>query len=460
MLYKSIIISTLITFILSISLNAQDPLSLADAIRRGLEANYDIQIEAANVKIDQNNNTWGEAGRYPEVTLGATFNNSVTNVNQGEQFFSGQTFPGYELNNQKSGSLSPTVNANWTLFQGNSINITKSRLARLEAESEGNADIVVANTVQLIVLSYYKVVLEKERLQVFGDQLSLSRDKWRYVKLQSDIGSAVSSDLLLEETNYLDDSVNFINQQLNYRNALRSLNFVLSELNVDRDYTFTNELTDELEAVDYDALINEVEKSNIDLRKQYITQAILEDDNRLAKSDRYPSLALDAGYGYNRAVQNLTDARSPADYTPPEDVSITQRTNWYANLTLSFTLFNGGRINRAIRNTLIKEDIGTIQLEQLRASVYRDLADSYDEYSIRQQLFAINDRKEEAAQLNLDISGEKYRNGTVNSFDFRTVQNNRLAASITRLQSLYDIIDSKVALMRLSGNLLNTFVAE
>ena len=87
-----------------------------------------------------------------------------------------------------------------------------------------------------------------------------------------------------------------------------------------------------------------------------------------------------------------------------------------------------------------------------------NVSDAYDAYSIRKQVYGINSRKREAAQQNLDISTEKYRNGSLNSFDFRVVQNNYLVASIQELQSVFDLVDTRVTLMRLTGGLLDTYV--
>ncbi|MTI20534.1 TolC family protein, partial [Fulvivirga sp. RKSG066] len=219
---------------------AQQPLSLSDAIQIGLERNYDIRIERKTVEVAENNNNWGEAGRFPTITLDLNQNNSLTdNV---------KTASPFQLQDQTiSNSLNPTINLNWTLFNGFKINISKSRLADLQAESEGNADIVIANTIQSIVLGYYKAVLEKRRLEEFERQLELSNDKYQYTKIKSELGSAVSTDLLLEEGNYLTDSTNFINQQLIYRNALRDLNVLLAEDDMSTTYELTNDLTYEEE---------------------------------------------------------------------------------------------------------------------------------------------------------------------------------------------------------------------
>jgi len=441
------------------SLNAQEQLSLSKAIQLGLERNYDIRIERKNVDVAENNNAWGEAGRMPNVTLNATSNNSQFNNESGDQFFNGATFPGFELNNQISRSVQPSLNVNWVIFDGFRVNYNKNRLENLEEETAGNAEIVISNTVQAIILGYYVAVLERQRLDVFEQQLALSRDKYNRVKVKADIGSAVSSDLLLEEGNYLNDSVNYINQKLAYRNALRDLNFLLDEDEVDKDYSFTDNLEHEVEDIELGQLVSKLEEENVDLKTLYISQAILRNDVKIAGADRMPRLSVDVGYSYNRSVQDLTNATSPdPGFVAPPETSINKRGTLFANFTLSYTLFNGNRINRAIKNAIIQEDIGNIRIDRLKSSINRDLADTYDQYQTRKQLYNINERRVDAATTNLNISKDKFDNGTINSFDYRTVQNTNLDASIQRLQSLYNLIESKVALMRLTGGILDNYV--
>jgi len=438
---------------------AQEQLSLSQAIEKGLDRNYDIKVERKNIDIAENNNAWGEAGRLPNVTLNATSNNSQFNNESGDQFFNGQTFPGFELNEQRSYSVQPSLNANWVIFDGFRVSYNKDRLENLENETVGNAEIVISNTVQAIILGYYIAVLEKERLDVFEKQLALSRDKYNRVKIKADIGSAVSSDLLLEEGNYLNDSVNFINQKLAYRNALRDLNFLFDEDQVDKDYQFTDDLEHEVEEIELGQLISKLDEENVDLKTLYLSQAILRNDVKIASADRMPRLSVDLGYSYNRSVQDLTSASSPnPGFNAPPETSINTRGTYYANFTLSYTLFNGNQINRAIKNAVIREDIGNIRLDRLKSSINRDLADTYDQYQTRKQLYNINERRVDAAASNLNISKEKFDNGTINSFDYRTVQNTNLDASVQRLQSLYNLIESKVALMRLTGGILDKYV--
>lgn len=440
------------------SSTAQEALSLSDAIRIGLERNYDIQIERKNIEISENNNSFGEAGRWPTITLNLNANNNLTdNVKT--------AFPTATQGQTLANTVNPTANVNWTLFNGFSVKINKRRLEQLQAETSGNASIVIANTLQSIILGYYLAVLEQQRLDEFEKQLELSRDKYDYVKIKSEMGSAVSTDLLLEEGNYLTDSLNFINQQLAYRNALRNLNVLLAE-SADKSFTITDSLTVPLEVYEISALRSKMLGNNVDLEKQYITQAILGYDSDLQRTNKYPNLTMAAGFSENR---NSLDLSSASFFTGDPSVGTngfvngpnsrlsTTTDNYFVNFTLSYTLFNGGKIKRAIKNALVSENIGELRLDKLKTTLNRDLSQAFDRYGVRQQLYGINDRRELAAKTNLDISQDKFRNGSINSFDYRTVQNTHLSAAILKLQATYNLIESSVELMRLTGGLIEEY---
>ena len=451
---KPIIICLGLVCLLSGRLQAQvQTLSLSDAIQIGLDRNYDIRIEKGNVEVATNNNTWGEAGRLPQVDISVGYNTTYTdNVKT--------AFPTATQGQTLNSAFIPGVNVNWVLFDGFRIYATKRRLEQLQAESSGNASIVIANTLQSIILGYYLVVLEEERLEEFKKQLNLSSDRYELTKTKYDLGSSVTTDLLLEEGNYLTDSVNVINQELVVRNALRNLNVLLAEDDLDQPYHFVDSLSVEEEVYDLYSLQQKMLAENVDLRRQYISQSVLTSNKDIAKADRYPSLSFNAGITDNRSRLNLSRATfftGEGFASGPSDPLRSVTDNYFANFTLSWTLFNGGRINRAIKNAVLQEDIGNLRVEQLKNRLDRDLSEAYDRYKVRLKLYRVNERREASAALNLSVTEEKFKGGTINSFDFRVVQNNYLSASIVRLQSLFNVIDSKIELMRLTGGLVQAY---
>jgi outer membrane protein len=55
------------------------------------------------------------------------------------------------------------------------------------------------------------------------------------------------------------------------------------------------------------------------------------------------------------------------------------------------------------------------------------------------------------------LTAEKFKGGTINSFDFRVVQNDQLAASTQRLLALYNLIDAHVSILRLTGGIVESY---
>ena len=435
------------------TVQGQESLSLADAVSLGLSNNYDIGIQDKRVEQAELNNSMGEAGFLPSITLSA--NPSYNRQNTVKTPFPTQT-SGVSVQNV----LDPTLGLNWVLFDGFRAHMNKKRLEELQRETEGNASIVIANTLESILLAYYKAVLEKERLEVFQENLKLSRERYKLAQLKLELGSSATTDLLLDEGNYLADSANLISQELSYRNAIRTLNFVLAVPDPNKEWNLTDPLAVDALVYDYEALQNKMLSNNTDLRKQYIHQAVLQQEMHVAQAGRYPTLSLNANNN-NRYqwfdLSNATFFTGNGFATGPEEILSGESRNLTVGLNLTFNLFNGGKIKRAIQRTMIEQNIGQVETDKLRASLSKDLAQSYDQYTIRRSLYGINQRKQDAAETNLEISASRYDQGTINTFDYRTVQISLLQANIDELQSVYNLLESKVAIMRLTGGLLEEY---
>ena len=55
----------ILLMVATLLVQAQQPLTLTDAIAKALENNYSIIIAKGNQQIAELNNNWGTAGRYP-----------------------------------------------------------------------------------------------------------------------------------------------------------------------------------------------------------------------------------------------------------------------------------------------------------------------------------------------------------------------------------------------------------
>jgi outer membrane protein TolC len=425
---------------------SQETLSLSDAIQIGLDNNFGIRIEKENQLIARNNNTWGQAGRYPalEVTLGQ--NNTITDIDNPASFLQGQV---------RSNDLNPVVAARWTIFDGFRVNINKKRLELLETQSDGNAQIVIENAVQAILEAYYTVLLEQERLEVLDEILTLSRDRYQHVLIRKDLGSAVTFDILQDKDAYLTDSGNYVLQELVFENAHRSLNLLLAE-DLNQRFNLTGSLNSPTHSYSYEDLYAKMTNSNSNLRNQYINQELLRNTTALSKADRSPTVDLNLGYSYSKNWQDLSEANF-GNESGPEEVIKSRTTNYFANFTLAFTLFDGGRIKRQIKNARIQETMGNLETEELKLALHNDLLSALDRYNVRKKLLEISEESLNNASLNLELSEERYQNGTINSFNYRDIQVNYLQAALRHLQSKFDLVQTDTELLRLTGGILNTY---
>ena len=100
----------------------QEALRLQDAIAIALEENFDIRIEKLREEIAVNNNTWGNAGLFPQLSLVANQQNGYNDQDNPASFINGQ----FETH-----SINVGAEANWTLFNGFRVYVNKDRLKTL-----------------------------------------------------------------------------------------------------------------------------------------------------------------------------------------------------------------------------------------------------------------------------------------------------------------------------------------
>ncbi len=417
---------------------AQEALSLSGALEKGLENNFQIRIARQNLEIAKNNNTWGTAGRYPSLDLGFTFNNTYNNDPS-------TTFPG-ERDKYLLQLFSPYVNLRWTLFNGFAIKISKDRLAYLNDISEGNAAIVVENTIQAIVLAYYKALLETEKLAIVEEILKLSKDRYDYVLARKDVGAATTFDALQAKIAWLNDTATLLLQQMNVKNALRNLNLVLGEP-AEKEYRLTDTFTVTLHDYQLKDLLDKLLDNNKTLKNQYINQSILKKDIAFQRSGLFPVISLNSGI--NRNSTRIKYENVPAVTSTSYD--------YYVNFSVSLNLFNGGNTRRAIANAKIQEKIGQLQIEEIEFSLGNLLRFTYELYEARKQLYRVAEERINSAKLNMEISTDKFKAGAINSFNYRDVQLLYQNAAFGKLEAIYDLIDTHSELMRLTGGVISEY---
>lgn len=402
-------------------------LSLSGAIEKALDRNYGIIISRASLDIAEINNYWGNAGRYPSISFTAASTNNLDLAD-----------------NSSNNRLSAGIGLDWLLFDGFRVKINKDILDINENLSSGQLAVAIENTIEEVILGYYSVLLEMERMEVLKNLMDLSHDRYKYELKRKALGSALSYNVLQAENIYLNDKASYLDQEMRVRNAIRNFNFILAE-DPSTAWNFTEDFKADTTHFRVSDLQEKMLSNNQTLKNQYINLLLKQDEVKLKESDYYPTVSASVGIdnSFTRTKSNGSEPLTFNSYSP------------YGNLRLNYDLYQGGVRKRALKVAEINEDISQIGIEQMEHSLTNQLLNLYDYHEVRIVLLGVAEKSLKAAELNLQISEDKYKSGAINSFNLRDIQLLFLEASLRRLQAIYNLVESRSQITRITGGYIS-----
>lgn len=429
---------------------AQEPLSISQAIAKGLANNYQIQIAEKSIEQAQTQDDWAVAGRYPTINFTITSNNTYRNTNNPASFLIRQ--------DAITTIFTPGIDLNWTLFNGHRVKLTKKQLSEQVRLNEANLQIAVENNLQQIILAYYAALIQDEQLKVLDEVLAVSRERIAYEKIRQDFGQSGTFELLQSQDAYLNDSISYMNQVNNYENALRELKRAMGEDDLTISYRLTDILIDD--APDY-ALADLKQKmlaNNKNLQLLFVNRELTNVGTQVQRSTLQPTLSLRSGltYDVNYTTGKQTFRSFAPGQAPTSDAipTVAARTlTGFANLVGTYTLFDGGVRKRNIEAAKIDEMMAQLDIDDLKRQLNAQLENTYATYNTQKNLVKVTDELVNNAKQNLGIAEERFRGGLINSFDYRVIQLNFINASQSKLTAIFNLKSTETQLIQLIGGL-------
>jgi len=420
---------------------AQTELSLMDAIKIGMQENYDIQLSSKNKRISEINNNWANAGALPTINLSAKKEEGLS-----DQTNNPTSFMPYEL---RSTSINGNTNVSWTLFNGFAIRANKAKLRNLEEISSNNATLTIENTIQGIILQYYNCVLQKERLELLQKVVRLANNRLEYQQTKYDIGVSSKIDLLQIENAMLTDSSNLIMQELNYNNAIKNLNLTLGK-EIETTWIFTDEIDTEIQLFSYENLKASTLADNTNIKNQYYNIQLAKQDIRLSKAVFYPMISVNSGAAYNESTYDIGELSNSMDNTG-------ESLNYFANFSINFRLFDGGKLYSTLRKVKVQKEINDLQYEKIKREVLHQLSLINNKYNSRISAFSLNQKAFKIAETNYALATDKQNRGVINSFMLRDIEIAFITSGINAQQAAYNLMESKIALLKITGGIIQGY---
>lgn len=429
---KSLYIIVLLGFVSYI--NAQELLTLEEAVKIALENNYEIRISKNDLNIDKTNVSIGNAGMLPQVTANVLDNNSVQNTTQTR---ADGTIN--KLNNAKNNSLVYGVGLDWTVFDGFKMFAKHDQLKAIQQLGEAELKLTVITKVSDVTSTYYDLVQQQQQLSALDSTIVISNQRVTLANNRYTIGKASKLEVLNAQVDLNTDTTTYLRQKELYANTKTLLNQMLAR-DVQADFKVVDAISIDDKLL-LPELISLAEKQNPQLQAQVLNKKIAELQLKQIKGDRYPLIAVNTAYNFNESESSLGF------------VAQSSSKGFNYGFTATLNIFDGFNQRRNEKVAKLQIDNANVLIEQQNQTLQATLTTSYQTYLTNLELIKLEQKNESIAKENLDITLEKFRIGTIPTIEFRTAQLNYINAKVRNSNAQFQAKLSEISLKELAGNM-------
>ena len=430
-----IFLITCLTFISSMnSVEAQQVISLNEAIKTALKNSYDIQLVENSLAIAKNNNDLGVAGALP--TVAATANDNKTTSTLQQQY----TDP--TRNTTKSGvdgtNITAGLTASVVLFNGYRIMATKDRLAALEKQNQSLLEAQLLNTTSLVMQQYFNIVRQQAYLKTIDKSIEASQQRLDIVKTRQQIGVSNEADLLQSNLD-LNALLQAKQNQLLIIDQAKAdlLNTMVLPSSTLVSIQDTITIDAQLKLADIEAKM----KVNPSLQS---AEQLININQFIEKETRaltYPTLRATSGY-------NFTSSQSAAGFS-----LLNENYGPFVGLNLSVPLYAGGASKKSIKNAQINTSRAKIQYQSTEKDMATALYKTFQTYQNNLQQTPIEIQNYSMSQSLLQLVMQKYQLGQATMVDVKQAQQSFETAGFRLISLRYTAKIAEIELKRLSNQL-------
>ncbi len=419
--------------------NAQENLSVSDAVKLTLENNLDIKITENQNEIFKNNASFLNSGYLPKLSTSAGFNKSKQNVEiETPNNLSGK------LDNMKSENSFSNISLEYVLFDNNGRKFNYKKSKELSNRSELEVREVIENTLIQLYSIFYEVCRLNEEKEIVKSSLEISKSRLERNKIKFEFGQSTKLELLNAEVDVNTDSIRYLNAIKNLSNAKRDLNLVMN-VDLNSDYILDQSVVYNSEEKIL-GFYNNAAENNTKLKIYDKSVEISGYELKSIRSTYLPTIGLIGSYDWNESINDNPYAFFNKNIY--DGIS--------GGVNLRWDVFNSGKRLTANKNAKVMLENSKIEKEKAFLMFQKELNNSHDTYKNNLFILEVQEQSLNTSNNNFLRNLEKYEIGLVSSIEFRNAQLNLLNAKLSRNKARYDAKLSELYFLKVSGVIIDS----
>jgi outer membrane protein len=342
--------------------------------------------------------------------------------------------------------MSLGVNSGVTLFDGfgNTATLKSARLSDVAAEHELHR---TRETVAFTVASNFLTLIQRqEQLRVQRENLEAATALERQIQQYVDLGARTIADLYQQQAQTASARFAVVDAE---RTAELARVDLIETLQLDPTGTYEFQAPPDATAT---AAADQFELNNlqtraagqrIDLRAEEARVDAADQNVRIARSNRWPTLSLSAGYS------SAYSSASPFSFSDQLD----QRRGGSVSLGMSVPIFDRGATSNATRRAEIQADNERLQLETLQQDVALQVRRSFLDFQTAKEQLLNAQAQLRSAELALQASQDRYEAGASTLVELTQARATQVQAASSLVSARYNLQFQRILLDYYVGDL-------
>jgi len=427
---------TLLFGLLTLSVFAQEKLTLEAAIQMALEKNFDVLIQKNAQQAAVINNNWGYAGALPSLTLSGSEGISSASLDQKLSNGTETSRNGVVQSNSSAG-----LNVSWKIFDGLKMFATKKRLEELETVGELNFRSQMNMTVYNVIAAYYQMVQLYQEKKALSETIRYFSEREDIAKSRFSIGTAPKTDLLQAQVDLNQQKGNLLTVENNIRVAKSNFNHLLAR--VPETAFEVQDIIEPDTTVDFSVLQQKAQTDNYDLLLAKSSLSILVQQRKEIRALRLPSVTLNGGL-------NLSQNMSAAGLT-----LLNRTVGPGGSVGINIPLFLGNAVRTQQRAAEAGIRGQELSIDRLKNQVQTNLINAYYNFQNALNLVTLEKNTLKLIEENNVIATERFRKLAITSLELRQIQVDYITGQTAYINALYAAKLAEAEMKLLAGVLTN-----